>query len=155
MDLQSRKVSASSGSEPCEEVLNPISSSFLSKNGTIFEGELLWLLVLYTTAAVCVEMPWCQYVGLGQLVGVQCLHCRSWGLNSGHPDLQAANIFACWTVLPVHVPCFNYIKNIFLNWIWWPMHVIPAIGKLRQVDCCAKFEDCLEYRVNSRTVRLL
>ncbi|XP_041491596.1 centrosomal protein of 95 kDa isoform X2 [Microtus oregoni] len=37
MDLQSRKVSASSGSEPCEEVLNPISSSFLSKNGTIFE----------------------------------------------------------------------------------------------------------------------
>ncbi|KAH0502590.1 Centrosomal protein of 95 kDa, partial [Microtus ochrogaster] len=39
MDLQSRKVSASSGSEPCEEVLNPISSSFLSKNGTIFEAE--------------------------------------------------------------------------------------------------------------------
>ncbi|XP_038183649.1 centrosomal protein of 95 kDa isoform X3 [Arvicola amphibius] len=39
MDLQSRKVSASSGSEPCEKVLNPISSSFLSKNGTTFEAE--------------------------------------------------------------------------------------------------------------------
>ncbi|CAO2645819.1 Centrosomal protein of 95 kDa [Lemmus lemmus] len=37
MDWQSRKVSALSGSEPCEEVLNPISSSFLSKNGTTFE----------------------------------------------------------------------------------------------------------------------
>nr|XP_048301980.1 centrosomal protein of 95 kDa isoform X2 [Myodes glareolus] len=38
MDLQSRKVSTSPDSEPCEEVLNPISSSFLSKNGTTFEA---------------------------------------------------------------------------------------------------------------------
>ncbi|CAH6776322.1 Cep95 [Phodopus roborovskii] len=38
MDMESSKVSASPGSKPREEVWNPISSSFLSKNGTTFEA---------------------------------------------------------------------------------------------------------------------
>ncbi|KAK7801300.1 hypothetical protein U0070_008052 [Myodes glareolus] len=50
MDLQSRKVSTSPDSEPCEEVLNPISSSFLSKNGTTFEGKEYLRSSLYSSA---------------------------------------------------------------------------------------------------------
>ncbi|KAL6073626.1 hypothetical protein STEG23_023512, partial [Scotinomys teguina] len=39
MDMPSRKVSVLPGPKPREKVLNPISSSFLSKNGTSFEAE--------------------------------------------------------------------------------------------------------------------
>ena len=53
--------------------------------------------------------------------------------------------------------CFIYGKHVFYfplklqtNWVWWYTHLIPALGRQRQLDLC-EFKTGQIFKESSRT----